>query len=228
MATAAKADAATEPAPKKKKMLPIIIVAAAVVAGGGGGAWYFMKAKADDSEHAQEAHSSKKARVFLPIDSFTVNLGDELNRFAQVGMTLEVLNNEVAEQIKVAMPAVRDRILRLIASKSSTHLLSSEGKGELAEQIGDAVAGELGWEDMSAEPVRKKTATKATTAKAKGKPDADPHDDEDDADDKPSEKNGKGGAKGKAGKSKAHAGKASKASAPHPVTSVHFTQFIVQ
>ena len=224
MATAAKADATSEAAPKKKKMLPIIIGAVVAVAGGGGGAWYFMKAKADDSEHVQETHSSKKARVFLPIDSFTVNLGDELNRFAQVGMTLEVLNNEVAEQIKVAMPAVRDRILRLIASKSSAHLLSSEGKGELAEQIGDAVAGELGWEDVSAEPVKKKPAAKSSTAKAKGKPDTDPHDDEDDADDKAHDKNGKG----KAGKSKSHASKSRKPSAPHPVTSVHFTQFIVQ
>ena len=160
--------------------------------------------------------------MFLPLDAFTVNLGDELNRFAQVAMTLEMISNELAEEVKVAMPAVRDRILRLIASQSSARLLSNEGKRELAEQIGDAVAMELGWEPEAAKPLKKKVA-------AKGKGKADHDDDDEDADDKhdtKGAKDGKGAGKGKA--AKAHAAKSKKSARPHPVSSVHFTQFIVQ
>lgn len=235
MATAAKAEAGGDKAPKKKKKLvPIIIAAAVALGGGGGGGWYFMKSKAEDPDHVEEAHTSKKARVFLPLDAFTVNLGDELNRFAQVAMTLELISNEAAEEVKVAMPAVRDRILRLVASQSSGRLLSNDGKLELAEKIGDAVAAELGWEPAPAKPLKKKVA-----AKAKSKSDHDSQDDDEDADEIDDAKAvgaGKGGRDGKgSGKAgdktksaKAHAAKASKSSRPHPVSNVHFTQFIVQ
>ena len=237
MATAAKAEASGDEAPKKKKKLvPIIVAAALVLGGGGGGGWYYMKSKAEDADPVEEVHSSKKARVFLPLDAFTVNLGDELNRFAQVAMTLELISNEVAEEVKVAMPAVRDRILRLVASQSSARLLSNEGKLELAEKIGDAVAAELGWEPAPAKPLKKKVAA---MAKSKSKSDRDSQDDDEDADEIDDAKAvgaGKGGRDGKgSGKAgdktksaKAHAAKASKSSRPHPVSNVHFTQFIVQ
>ena len=235
MATAAKAEASGDEAPKKKKKLvPIIVAAALVLGGGGGGGWYYMKSKAEDADPVEEVHSSKKARVFLPLDAFTVNLGDELNRFAQVAMTLELISNEVAEEVKVAMPAVRDRILRLVASQSSARLLSNEGKLALAEQIGDAVAAELGWQPAPAKPLKKKVA-----AKAKSKSDHDSQDDDEDADEIDDAKSagaGKGGRDGKGSgragdktkSAKAHAAKANKSSRPHPVSNVHFTQFIVQ
>lgn len=151
------------PPPKGKKKLIIIIAAALVVlAGAGGGATFYVKKKraaaeaaaAADGEAtpAEQAAAPRKATAkgppaFLPLDAFVVNLADrETERFAQIGITLELNDAKHADQMKAYMPAVRNGILMVLAHKNSQELLSRAGKERLAMEIMRASVRPLGIE----------------------------------------------------------------------------------
>jgi flagellar FliL protein len=156
--TAVPAEAPPEDAPpagKGKKKLMLIIAAAALVlllAGGGGAAWWMMKKNANASEDTEvveadaEDHSEAKPKkkkdekkqvpVFLPLEMFTVNLADrESERYAQVGITLELSDAKTGDVLKAYMPAVRNDILMLLAHKKAGELQERSGKLALAREI---------------------------------------------------------------------------------------------
>jgi flagellar FliL protein len=188
--------AAVEPPPpapkgKKKKLLIIIAaVAALVLVGGGGGAYFLLKkkpaAEADaeaepgSSEEAAPAkaaskHDAHAVPVFVPLDPFTVNLADrDAERYAQVGVTLEVEDAHMGDQIKTYMPAIRNNILMAIADRTAADLMGRDGKTKLAERIrretsralGYAVAEEAEGEATEAPTKKKKKAEAALPIKA--------------------------------------------------------------
>jgi flagellar FliL protein len=144
------------PAAKGKKKLILIIAAAALVLvlGGGGAAfWLLGKKKHDAAEESAEANEppaedvaeakakkkkedKKHAPVFLPLDLFTVNLADrDAERYAQVGITLELADTKVSEQLKAYMPAVRNDILMVLAHKKASDLQDRAGKLEFAREV---------------------------------------------------------------------------------------------
>lgn len=152
MSTAAATVDAGDVVPKKgKKKLIIIIAAVLLLAVLGGGAAVYMKKKAaaaaaaaaeDGDEEssaapAEKAHNDhKQVPTFVPLEPFVVNLADrETDRFAQVGVTLEVDDAKFAEEMKAYMPAIRSGILMVLAHKTSAQLLSPEGKVALAREI---------------------------------------------------------------------------------------------
>jgi flagellar FliL protein len=155
-AAAAAAPATAEAPPKKgKKKLFIILAAVLLLAGiGGGAAVYMMKKKAaeaaaaaaaeegdgEDTAHAapkkSKAADSHAAPVFVPLDMFTVNLADkDAERYAQVGVTLEIDEAKTGDQIKAYMPAIRNNILMVLAHKSAAELQERDGKLKLAREI---------------------------------------------------------------------------------------------
>ena len=157
----AAAAAADTPVPKKgsKKLIILIAVAVLVLAGGGGGAFMLMKKKAADAEadadaeggpapaHAAAKHDPKAVPTFVPLDPFTVNLADrQAERFAQVGVTLEVTDPHMAEQIKAFMPAIRNNVLLAIADRTAAELLERDGKKMLADKIRKETSRALGVE----------------------------------------------------------------------------------
>ena len=74
--------------------------------------------------------------TFLPLDPFVVNLADrDADRYAQVGITLELDSPAFADQIKAYMPAIRNAVLMILAQKTSRELLDREGKEQLAAEI---------------------------------------------------------------------------------------------
>ena len=134
------AAAATEipegiPAPKrgKKKLILIGVVVLLVLAIlGGGAAWWLKKRAAHAAELATEEEGGGGKAVaehkidashpptFLPLDPFVVNLADQdADRYAQIGITLELESPAFAEQMKGYMPAIRNAILMVIAHKSA-------------------------------------------------------------------------------------------------------------
>jgi flagellar FliL protein len=135
----------------KKKLIMMVAVAAIVLGGGGVGALVMMKKKAADAAAAADgdgeaapAHAEKKKSssekkekpTFVPMDPFVVNLADhDSDRYAQIGITLEVGDEKVGEEIKAYLPAIRNNILLLLAHKSSADLQGGEGKEKLAKQI---------------------------------------------------------------------------------------------
>lgn len=126
---------AEAPAPASKKKLIIIIAAVVLLAGGGGAAWFFTQQK-DDHKKEVKHEEPAKAPVFVTLDTFTVNLQpDPDEKFLQLDISLQVASAEVAEAIKVQMPAVRSRLLMLLTSKSASEITTVEGKQQLTEEI---------------------------------------------------------------------------------------------
>ena len=220
--SAAAPDAQPEAAPpkKSKKKLIIMLAAALVLAGGGGGAFFYMKQKAaaaaaaaaeddGDAPAAHDSHKDAKTKpTYVPLDTFVVNLADkDTDRFAQIGITLQVDDSHVADDMKTYMPALRNGILMILAHKSSEELLQRDGKETLAEEIMRAAALSLGI-DLGDEPNAGHGKTAKTTAKEAD--DAAAPDEEDE--DKPKKK------KPKKKKKPVH----------NPITHVHYSNFIIQ
>jgi flagellar FliL protein len=208
---------AEAPAPKGKKKLILIIAAALVVVllGGGTAAFLLTKKKAhaeDDgdedtrTEHKADAKTAPKRDpkvppAYVPLDMFVVNLADrDAERYAQIGITLEMTDTKEAESIKTFLPAIRNNILMVLAHKSSAELLEREGKDKLAGEVQRAASRALGIDVP--EPGAEKPAKKARAEDA-----------DSDDEDKPKKKK-----------------KAKKAPPPValPILAVHFSNFIVQ
>jgi flagellar protein FliL len=217
MSDDAAAAAADAPPKKSKKKLIIIVAAALVLAGGGGGGFFYMKQKAaaaaaaaaaeddDDAPVAKAAPKDPKAKpTYVPLEAFVVNLADkETDKYAQIGITLQVDDAKVADDMKTYMPALRNGILMILAHKSSEELLQRDGKETLAHEIMIAAANALGIEvDEDDEAAPAKGSKKAAQAT----------DDEEEEQPKKSKKKKK----------------KKKKAPPNPITHVHFSNFIIQ
>ncbi len=156
-AAAPTADASgAAPAKKgKKKLIVIALIVVVLLAVAGGAALFLLKKKAPvDGEEAEApaahapAHSTvdpKHPPTFLPLDPFVVNLADkEADRYAQIGITLEVDDAKFADQMKTYMPAIRNGVLMILAHKTSQELLQRSGKEMLAGQIQREAARTMG------------------------------------------------------------------------------------
>ena len=213
MSDAAPAAAAEAPPKKSKKKLIIIVAAVLLLGSGGGGAFFYMKqqaaaaaaAAAEDGEEAPVAHAKAKDThakpTYVPLDAFVVNLADkETDRFAQIGITLQVDDSKVADDMKTYMPSLRNGILMILAHKSSEELLRRDGKEQLAVEVMRAAALALGIEldDDDANESQGKSAKKASQ----------------DGDDEDTPKKSKK--------------KKKKKPVHNPITHVHFSNFIIQ
>ncbi len=211
---------AAVPAKKGKKKLIIMIAAALLVllAAGGGAAVYFKKKAAAHAaeeaadegaaagEHKSVKRDPKHPPTFLPLDPFVVNLADkEADRYAQIGITLELQDAKFADELKLYMPAIRNGILMILAHKTSAELLDRSGKEMLAAQVQLEAARTMGIEVAEPEPV--------TEAKPAGSHAAKTEDVAEDDDDKKTKR---------PKKPKKAAGEA------NPILHVHFSNFIIQ
>jgi flagellar protein FliL len=212
---------AAAPAKKgKKKLIIMVAVALLVVLGAGGGAAIYFKKKAahaaeegDEPAPAAEHQASKRdpkhPPVFLPLDPFVVNLADkEADRYAQIGITLELQDAKFGDELKLYMPAIRNGILMILAHKSSAELLERSGKELLAAQVQREAARTMGINvaDAAADE-------NATDEKAAHSPSAKTDDTSDGDDEKRSKKAKK---------------QRKAATEPNPILHVHFSNFIIQ
>ncbi len=140
----AKAAAATAPAgagdaPKSsKKIIIIALVGVLAAAVGGGGAWFFLSQK--DSGHKAEKVDAEAEPagppVFLPPETFTVNLQPEgEEQYLQVGLVIQVKDQAAIDQMKLYMPQIRSRLLMLLSSKKASEISDLAGKNKLIEEI---------------------------------------------------------------------------------------------
>lgn len=127
---------AVVPASKSKKNLIIGIVVAVLAIGGGVAAYLMLQHKPAAGAKHEEAKEEVKAPVFVPLETFTVNLqADPDEQYLQVEMTLQVPEEKDTEIIKLHMPELRNRILLLLSSKKSSEVASVEGKQRLSDEI---------------------------------------------------------------------------------------------
>jgi flagellar FliL protein len=162
----------------KKKLVLIGALALVLLLVLGGAAVAFLKhraaqaaeAAADDDASADAAGPSarsdpKRLPFYLPLDPFVINLADrEADRYAQIGITLELDNGAAADQIKAYMPAIRNSVLLILAGKTSRELLDRAGKEQLAQDIMREAVRPMGIEVAAPEPI----GTLAAAAAASG------------------------------------------------------------
>lgn len=152
---------AAAPAKSKKMLIIIVAVLVLVLAGGGAAAFFLMgKKNAEDEEGAAPARKEapKVAPTFLPMENMVVNLADPGgDRFAQIGITVEVADAKTAEQVKQYMPSIRSGVLLLVSQRTSEELLQREGKEKLAHDILREVSKPLGY-TVPAKKARKDVA----------------------------------------------------------------------
>ena len=145
----------TAPAKNSKKLLIIIIAVVVVVLVFGGVIAFLLLRHApeqdDDGEVAVEkAKPVKKKKVdrevpiYVALDAFTVNLvPDNGDQFLQLVMSLEVEDAQVADQLKMYTPKLRNDLTLLLSSKKASQLISKEGKELLAQEVKEQINGIL-------------------------------------------------------------------------------------
>ena len=185
-APAAAADAAPPASGGKKKLIIIIAAVLLVVLIGGGAAFFLLKKKPAEGEEGDDGHAKAEAHepapkpkpkrdpsfkpVFVPLDPFTVNLADkESERYAQVGVTLEIDDIKTEADLKLYMPAIRNNILLALADKTAEQLMERDGKTKLADQVRRETARAMGYEVEDPEEEDADTEAKPTTKKKKKK-----------------------------------------------------------
>ena len=182
MSTAAAVDGAAPAKTGKKKLIIVLALALLVAAAAGGGLLFWLKAKqaahAEDDEPGTESvadgtkaapqRDPKVVPVFVALDNFTVNLADrDTERYAQIGISLELADTKAGERIKAFMPAIRNNILMVLAHKQSSDLLERAGKEKLADEVLRETERALGLEPLPAgSPKRRHADAEARPVRA--------------------------------------------------------------
>jgi len=155
------AEESTEESTEKKSsnMLMIIIIVVLIIIILGGVILTILLMGSDDEERssapqAQERSISKKSRsnsnnnnyedsrqlsdigILYPLDTFTVNLkSDSGRRYLKVTMSLELDGEELSLELDAKSPVLRDRVIRILTSKSLEEISSKQGKQKVSDQV---------------------------------------------------------------------------------------------
>ena len=139
------------------KKLIIIIVVLLVLIGGGVGAYLALGHSKGEGEGEgedageEEGHDGEQAVLppaILPLETFIVNLQVK-GSFLKATIQLEFTEPQLPPTVESDIPKVRDAIIRILSSKSSADILTSEGKEKLREEIKNSVNEALGAEDVT-------------------------------------------------------------------------------
>ncbi|MBF6632155.1 MAG: flagellar basal body-associated FliL family protein [Comamonas sp.] len=139
--------ATTGNAPGKSKKLIVIgaIVALLVVIGAAGALFVANQSQTDPYGEGESEKMVSVVPTFLPLENMVVNLADQGgDRFAQIGITLELQDEATATVVKQYMPSIRNGILMLVSQRTADELLLREGKEKLAADILREVSRPLG------------------------------------------------------------------------------------
>ena len=152
-----------ESAPKEKKsgnMLLIIIIVVLFLIIIIGGIVTFLLMGSDDeamkqSNNTQQQNMPQKKRmskqsnvefdnsrqlsdigILYPLDTFTVNLkSDAGRRYLKVTLSLELEGEELSLELDAKTAVLRDRIIRILTSKTLEEISSKKGKQKVSQQI---------------------------------------------------------------------------------------------
>lgn len=78
--------------------------------------------------------------VLYPLDTFTVNLkSDSGRRYLKATMSLELEGEGLSTELDAKTPVLRDRIIRILSSKTLEEISSKKGKKKVEVQIMDTL-----------------------------------------------------------------------------------------
>lgn len=124
------------PAAPKRPLLVILLVLISVVACGAAGySWWLLQQHKNGAEPA--------APVFMPLDTFTVNLvtpDNNPDRVLYIGLTLRLPDESTRRQLNDFLPEVRSRLLMLLSRQEASQLANEQGKQQLVAQIKDVLS----------------------------------------------------------------------------------------
>jgi len=152
-----------QPKEKKSNMLMIIIIVVLILIILIGATVGILLMGGDDEEEVssapqtQEKTVSKSKRsssssnyddsrqlsdigILYPLDTFTVNLkSDAGRRYLKVTMSLELEGEELSLELDAKSPVLRDRIIRILTSKTLEEISSKKGKQKVSTQVMDTL-----------------------------------------------------------------------------------------
>ncbi|MEA2100397.1 MAG: flagellar basal body-associated protein FliL [Campylobacterota bacterium] len=78
--------------------------------------------------------------ILYPLDSFTINLkSDAGRRYLKTTISLELEGEELSLELDANAPVLRDRIIRILTSKTLEEISSKKGKQKVTLQIIDTL-----------------------------------------------------------------------------------------
>jgi len=78
--------------------------------------------------------------ILYPMDTFTINLkSDAGRRYLKVTLSLELEGEELSIELDANGPVLRDRIIRILTSKTLEEISSKKGKQKVSMQIMDTL-----------------------------------------------------------------------------------------
>jgi|SRR5476649_1175318 len=126
------------PNARKKKTKWIMLLLVILLAGGGAAGYYWWQQHVNNGATAAVVIPPPPAPIFLPLDTFTVNLVNPSNdpdRVLYIGLTLRLSDEETRTMMTNFLPSVRSRLLLLLSRQDADTLANEQGKQHLIEQI---------------------------------------------------------------------------------------------
>ncbi|MDF1883993.1 flagellar basal body-associated protein FliL [Sulfurimonas sp. SAG-AH-194-C21] len=98
------------------------------------------KASRGPSTQFDDSRQLNEIGILYPLDTFTVNLkSDAGRRYLKVTMSLELEGEELSLELDAKSPVLRDRIIRILTSKTLEEISSKKGKQKVSQQIMDTL-----------------------------------------------------------------------------------------
>jgi len=92
------------------------------------------------SSNMDDSRQLSEIGILYPLDTFTVNLkSDAGRRYLKVTMSLELEGEELSLELDAKSPVLRDRIIRILTSKTLEEISSKKGKSKVSSQIMDTL-----------------------------------------------------------------------------------------
>ncbi|MBE5203806.1 MULTISPECIES: flagellar basal body-associated protein FliL [Pectobacterium] len=129
-------DMQVKPGRKRSFWLILLIIVALAAAGAAGAAWWLLNQK--NAATAEQEAPPPPEPVFMPLDTFTVNLvnaDNDPDRVLYVGFTLRLPDEATRTRFTNYLPEVRSRLLLLLSRQDAIALANEQGKQKLIEQI---------------------------------------------------------------------------------------------
>jgi len=92
------------------------------------------------SNNLESTRKLDQIGILYPLDTFTVNLkSDSGRRYLKVTISLELEGQELSNELDAKSPVLRDRIIRILSSKTLEEISSRKGKQKVSDQIMDTI-----------------------------------------------------------------------------------------
>ncbi len=100
----------------------------------------YTQKKKRRSSALEDSRKLSEIGILYPLDTFTVNLkSDAGRRYLKATISLELSGEELSLELDAKAPVLRDRIIRILTSKTLEEISSKKGKQKVSDQIMDTL-----------------------------------------------------------------------------------------